>query len=293
MELRQLQYFVKAAETMNFTEAAAAVFITQSTLSQQIKQLEEELGMLLFDRIGKHVRITEAGHIFLTHARKILNDVQRSKQAISELQNATTGELNLGVSYAFTSLLLPALAPFSTKYPGIKIFITYGSPEELEKKLRLAELDMILAFHNESDDEDLEMQELFSSSVVMVVSKNNPLAQLKKISLEELARLDLILPGKGFSSRDFINDLFNRKKIVPNIKIELNDVHSLLALVENGQWATILNEKAIIGWNKVTAIPIESKEIKRQSYILWQKGVYRKRAAILFIEELMRVMESE
>lgn len=133
MELRQLQYFVKAAETMNFTEAAAAVFITQSTLSQQIKQLEEELGLLLFDRIGKHVRITEAGHIFLTHARKILNDVQRSKQAISELQNATIGELNIGVSYAFTSLLLPALAPFSTKYPGIKIFITYGSPEELEK----------------------------------------------------------------------------------------------------------------------------------------------------------------
>jgi LysR family cyn operon transcriptional activator len=72
MEIRQLQYFVKAAETMNFTEAASAVFITQSTLSQQIKQLEDELGMLLFDRIGRHVRITEAGHIFLTHARKIL-----------------------------------------------------------------------------------------------------------------------------------------------------------------------------------------------------------------------------
>jgi LysR family cyn operon transcriptional activator len=72
------------------------------------------------------------------------------------------------------------------------------TPSELEKKLRLAELDMILAFHNESDDEDLEMQELFSSSVVMVVSKNNPLAKLEKISLEELAKQDLILPGKGF-----------------------------------------------------------------------------------------------
>jgi len=98
MELRQLQYFVKAAETMNFTEAASAVFITQSTLSQQIKQLEEELGMLLFDRIGKHVRITEAGHVFLTHAQKILREVQKGKQAISELNNAATGELNIGVS---------------------------------------------------------------------------------------------------------------------------------------------------------------------------------------------------
>jgi len=293
MELRQLQYFVKAAETMNFTEAAAAVFITQSTLSQQIKQLEEELGLLLFDRVGKHVRITEAGHIFLIHARKILAAVQKGKQAIAELNNAATGELNLGVSYAFTSLLLPALAPFSTKYPGIKIFITYGNPEDLEKKLRLSELDMILAFHNESDDEDLEMQWLFSSSIVMVVDKNNPLAKLEKINLKDLAALDLVLPGKGFSSREFINELFYKNKITPNIKIELNDVHSLLSLVQSGHWATILNEKALIGWDKVVAVPIIAKGIKRQSYILWQKGVYRKKAAILFIDELMGIMGQE
>ncbi|WP_184547453.1 LysR substrate-binding domain-containing protein [Mucilaginibacter sp. FT3.2] len=293
MEIRQLQYFVKAAETMNFTEAAAAVFITQSTLSQQIKQLEDELGMLLFDRIGRHVRITEAGHIFLTHASKILNEVQKGKQAITELNNAATGELNLGVSYAFTSLLLPALAPFSTKYPGIKIIISYGSPEELEKKLRLAELDMILAFHNQSDDEDLEMQVLFSSSIVMVVAKNNPLAKLEKISLEELAQQELILPGKGFSSREFINGLFYKSKIVPNIRIELNDMHSLLSLIQDGHWATVLNEKALIGWDKVAAVPIIAKGIKRQSYILWQKGVYRKKAAILFIEQLVAVMGNE
>ncbi|GAA4310652.1 transcriptional regulator CynR [Mucilaginibacter gynuensis] len=292
MELRQLQYFVKAAETENFTEAAAAVYITQSTLSQQIKQLEEELGMLLFDRVGKHVRITEAGNTFLPHARKILNEVQKGKQAIAELNNVTAGELNLGVSYAFTSLLLPVLAPFSTKYPGIRIFITYGNPEELEKKLRLAELDMILAFHNESNDEDLEMQLLFSSRIVMVVAKTNPLAKLEKITLSELAKQQLILPGKGFSSREFVNNLFAEKKIIPNIKIELNDVHSLLSLIQDGPWATILNEKALIGWDKVAAVPIVAKGLKRQSHILWQKGVYRKKAAVLFIEELLAVMSS-
>ena len=293
MEFRQLQYFVKAAETMNFTEAAAAVFITQSTLSQQIKQLEEELGMLLFDRIGKHVRITEAGHIFLTHARKVLLDVQKGKQAITELNNAATGELNIGVSYAFTSSLFPVLAPFSTKYPDIKIFISSDNHVELEKKLRLAELDLIVAYHNESDDEDLEMQPLFSSSIVMVVAKNNPLAQLKSVNLKQLAELELILPGKGFSSRTFINELFYKNKMSPNIKIELNDVHSLLSLVQDGEWATILNEKTIVGWNRLVAIPIAGQEVKKQSYILWQKGVYRKKAAILFTEQLMKTMNNE
>jgi len=293
MEFRQLQYFVKAAETMNFTEAAAAVFITQSTLSQQIKQLEEELGMLLFDRIGKHVRITEAGHVFLTHARKILLDAQKGKQAITELNNAATGQLNIGVSYAFTSSLFPVLAPFSTKYPGIKISIISDNHVELEKKLRLAELDLIVAYHNESDDEDLEMQPLFSSSIVMVVAKNNPLAQLKSVNLKQLAELELILPGKGFSSRTFINELFYKHKMSPNIKIELNDVHTLLSLVQDGDWATILNEKTIIGWDKLVAIPIAGQEVKKQSYILWQKGVYRKKAAILFTEQLMTIMNNE
>jgi LysR family cyn operon transcriptional activator len=293
MEFRQLQYFVKAAETMNFTEAAAAVFITQSTLSQQIKQLEEELGMLLFDRIGKHVRITEAGHIFLTHARKILMDIQKGKQAITELNNAATGELNIGVSYAFTSSLFPVLAPFSTKYPGIKISIISDNHVELEKKLRLAELDLIVAYHNESDDEDLEMQPLFSSSIVMVVAKNNPLAKLKSVNLKQLAEPELILPGKGFSSRTFINELFYKHKMSPNIKIELNDVHTLLSLVQDGDWATILNEKTIIGWDRLVAIPIAGQEVKKQSYILWQKGVYRKKAAILFTEQLMKTMNNE
>ncbi|SDP85730.1 LysR family transcriptional regulator, cyn operon transcriptional activator [Mucilaginibacter sp. OK268] len=293
MEFRQLQYFVKAAETVNFTEAAAAVFITQSTLSQQIKQLEEELGMLLFDRIGKHVRITEAGHVFLTHARKILMDVQKGKQAIAELNNAATGELNIGVSYAFTSSLFPVLAPFSTKYPGIKISIISDNHVELEKRLRLAELDLIVAYHNESDDEDLEMQPLFSSSIVMVVAKNNPLAQLKSVNLKQLAELELILPGKGFSSRTFINELFYKHKMSPNIKIELNDVHTLLSLVQDGDWATILNEKTLIGWDRLVAIPIAGQEVKKQSYILWQKGVYRKKAAILFTEQLMKTMNNE
>jgi LysR family cyn operon transcriptional activator len=293
MEFRQLQYFVKAAETMNFTEAAAQVFITQSTLSQQIKQLEGELGMLLFDRIGKHVRITEAGHIFLAYARKILMEAQKSKQAIAELNNAATGVLNIGVSYAFTSMLFPVLASFSTKYPGIKIFITSDNHEELEKKLRLAELDVIVAFHNESEDEDLEMQPLFSSSIVMAVAQNNPLAQLKNVDLKQLAELELILPGKGFSSRTFINELFYKNKMTPNIKIELNDVHSLLSLVQDGQWATILNEKTLIGWDRLVAIPIAGQEVKKQSYILWQKGIYRKKAAILFSGELMNIMEKE
>ena len=190
MELRQLGYFIKAAELLHFTDAAAASFVTQSTLSQQIKQLEEELGMLLFDRIGKQVHLTEAGQVFLEHARQILLGVKKSRQAILELNNLVTGELRIGVTYAFSSMLLPALAPFSAKYPGIRIVLEYGTANELEQKLKLAELDVILAFHDQSDTEDFEMQLLFVSRIMMVVAKKHPLAGLKKISLAELGKVE-------------------------------------------------------------------------------------------------------
>jgi len=290
MEVRQIGYFIKAAEMLHFTDAAAASFVTQSTLSQQIKQLEEELGMLLFDRVGKQVRLTEAGKVFLVHARQIILDIKKSKQAVFELNNLVNGELKIGVTYAFSSLLLPALTPFSEKYPGIMIHVEYGTSGELENKLMMADLDFMVAFHEQEDTDGLEMQSLFSSRIMMVVSKKNPLAKLAKISLKELGKLELILPSNGFSSRDLLNEMFRKNNISPRIKIEMNDVHSLLSMVESGHWATIINEKAISTWDSLTAVPIAGEELYKQAFILWQKGVYRKKSATLFIEELMKIV---
>ncbi|CAL1518027.1 LysR substrate-binding domain-containing protein [Chitinophaga sp. MM2321] len=288
MELRQLTYFVKAAETAHFTESAAALYVTQSTLSQQIKQLENELGMLLFDRIGKHVRLTEAGQVFLLHARQILLDVEKGKQAMEDLQNMLTGDLRIGATYAFTSLLLPALNTFSGKYPGIRIYIEYGNTDDLERKLRSSELDFMLVFRRDGERKDLEKQELFTSKVVMAVSKKSKLAHLTKINLKSLNGMNLILATKGFSSRDFLNEVLEKHKVYPAVKIELNDVHALLSMLENGHWTTLLNERALIGWKNLVAIPIEGKELLRRAYIFWQKGTYRKKATDLFVQELLK-----
>lgn len=290
MEVRQLNYFIRAAELLHFTAAAEASFVTQSTLSQQIKQLEEELGTLLFDRIGKQVRLTEAGHIFLIHAQRIILEIKKSKQSLYELANMINGELKIGVTYSFSSLLLPALTPFSKKYPGITLHVESGTASVLEDKLRMADLDIILAFHEQTDGDGLEMQPLFSSRVMMVVSKDHPLAQLKKISFKEIAKQDLVLQSNGFSSREMLNDIFKKNHVSPIIKMEMNDVHSLLAMVETGNWVTVINEKAITQWDTLVAVPISGKELYKQASILWQQGVYRKKSAVLFMEELMKVV---
>lgn len=289
MEIRQLTYFVKAAELLHFTDAAAAVYITQSTLSQQIKLLEQELGMPLFDRLGKQVRLTEAGKTFLPHARQVLLHVEKGKQAIADLNNLITGELRIGVTYAFTSLILPVLPQFTKRFPTLKINLEYGAPEELERKLKISELDLILAFHNRNDDPELDLQPLSKSNIVLVVSKHNKLAKLKKISLKEILNLNLILPAKGFSSRNFVDELFEQHKITPSIRMELNDMHSLLSLVQHGEQVSIINEKALIGWDELVAVPIAGNRLTRQSYIIWHTGAYRNKAAVLFAEELLKI----
>lgn len=289
MELRQLSYFVKAAELLHFTEAANAVYITQSTLSQQIKLLEQELGMPLFDRIGKQVKLTGPGKLFLDHARKILMEVTRARQAMDDLSNLVSGELRIGVTYAFTSLIIPVLPAFTKRYPNLRITLEYDAPEELERKLKMSELDLALTFYNKIDESEIDRQALYKSRVVVVVSKNHALAKQKTISLPEILSLRLILPAKGFSSRDFIDELFEKNGVSPSVHIELNDMHSLLSLVQHGQQVSIINAKALIGWPELVAIPIKDNDIIRESFITWRKGAYRSKASTLFAEELIKL----
>ena len=122
MELRQLKYFKEACERQNFSEAARILHISQSTLSQQIKQLEEELDVLLFDRIGKRIVPTEAGQAFLPYAARAIYDAEDGKQIIRDLKGIETGVLHIGVTYSMSPLLIAALQLFNRAYPKIVRF---------------------------------------------------------------------------------------------------------------------------------------------------------------------------
>ena len=121
MELRQLKYFVETAQTLNFSEAARNLYVTQSTLSQQIKTLEEELGTALFQRDSHSVSLTESGASLLPLAIRTLQDAMSCKDKIRDLQNMLSGELNIGVTYTFSPILTEAIKEFIKQYPNIKL----------------------------------------------------------------------------------------------------------------------------------------------------------------------------
>ncbi|MBK0369326.1 LysR substrate-binding domain-containing protein [Flavobacterium agrisoli] len=284
MELFQLRYFVKLAEVLHFTQAAEACFVSQSGLSQQIKKLEEELGLPLFLRIGKKVQLTEAGSVFLDHARRVLDNVERGVQAVDDLNDLIGGELRIGVTYIFGLLVLPVVELFAQQYPNLKMIVEYGATEPLQNKLLQNELDMVLVISNNEMDTTMHKIPLFTSKLVMAVSKKNELAQHSSFPFKKLHKMRLILPSHGFNSREFLDDLFSKNGIQPKISIELNAIHALLQLVENSNWATIVTEKALKGWDNLQAIELTGVTTERKSYIITIENEYQKKAIGLFID---------
>lgn len=288
MELRQLNYFIKAAECLNFTEAAHKVFISQSAISQQIKLLEQELEMSLFNRIGKRIELTEAGTLFLIHARHTLKNAENAKQQIVDLQNLRTGTLYIGVTYGLTALFTETLILFSKKFPLIQIKVFFGTSEELIEKLTLGILDFILSFHGNMDCESISSIPLFESYLTLVVHESHALASRKQIELEELKDIKLVVPDAGFTSRKVLDIAFSINKLQYLYQIELNHIPTLIHLIETGQWATVLTNSTMQHIPTLMAIPINKKKLILGSAIMFLKSNYQKKAAKIFFDLLLK-----
>ncbi len=287
MELYQLEYFIKTAEVLHFTKAAELCFVTQSGLSQQIKKLEEELGLPLFKRIGKKVQLTEAGSVFLIHAKKVVENVENGKQAIEDLNEMIGGELRIGVTYIFGLLILPVVNTFAKKYQNLKIVVEYGTTEALEQKLLDNQLDVVLVISSHEIELPIQKIPLFTSHMVLAVSRTHALADLDKIAFKKIEEIPLVLPGKGSNSREFVEELFQKFNMKPKISIELHSIHALLQMVENSDWATIVAEMALKGWDQLKAIQITGVATKREAFMLTIGG-YQKKAVKLFMEEFRK-----
>jgi len=287
MELRQLKYFVRSAELQNFSQAAKDLFITQSTLSQQIKQLEDELDIRLFDRKGKRVFLTEAGQTFLPYAKQTLSDAAYGIQRLKDLQNIKTGSLKIGVTYSLSHMLTNTVTEFSRQYPDIKLEIVYRSAIHLKEMLKEKQVDFVLTYKPLAEDSQIEATTLFDSELCVVIAPHHPLASQKKISLSTLKNYPLILPSAGLTARETLNYILkmNYLQLIP--RVELNDVNTLLQFAETGYWATVLSKASIYGMETLKAIPIADQNINMHASLLLLKDSYQKYSAQAFIKLLL------
>lgn len=289
MELRQLKYFSRAYELQNFTEAARQLHISQSTLSQQIRQLEDELSVQLFDRVGKKVVPTEAGSAFYPYACRTMTDAENGRQIIRDLKGIRTGELHVGVTYSLGDLLTAALSDFTVSYPGIRVLITFGTSEELTGRLSEGSIDLALSFKPEGLHEAFDTMLLFSSELRFIVHCSHPMAGLDAVSLRKISGSPLILPARGFATRKAIEDACIANGIRLSADMEINDVQTILRLLRDGRHGTVMSQEAVRDVPELVQIPITSRErLISQAYLFWPAGTYRKKSALALVNCLIR-----
>src|SRR4051812_9394432 len=167
IKLRQLQYFLAAADTLHFSKAAEQVFVTQPTLSHQIAELETHVGTPLFDRSGKAVRLTEAGRLFALHAARALRELESGWTELRELEGLQRGELNIGTSQSFLRKLFPpVLGEFMNRYPNVRLEIQEMTATEIERRLAAGSLDLGIAFAP-SVLEDTELEPILEERLLL------------------------------------------------------------------------------------------------------------------------------
>ena len=285
MELRQLRYFAKAAETLNFSHAANNLNIAQSSLSQQIKQLEDELGTQLFIRDRHSFQLTEAGEEMLPFALRTIHAAEACADRIRDLRKMLTGTLNIGVTHSFSPILTETVISFIKMYPKIKVNIVYKQMNELMELLSNHELDFVLAFKPVQPLPNVESHILFQNTLSAIVGNNHPLASKDKVSIAELEKYDLALPSKGLQARnafDHIVSDYDKFKIC----LELNDVNTLLKLVRQTNLVTVLAEDSIYDACDVKAVPINVPDNQMSGCVHILKETYRKHS----MQEFIRIL---
>ena len=289
MELRQLKYFLRVAETLNFSAAARDLFITQSTLSQQILLLEREISQPLFVRNSREVTLTEAGQTLLPLARETLRSADNCLLRLDELKNLEGGELNIGVTFSFTSIMAETLTAFLRRYPHVKMNVSQSSMADLMERLSHHEFDFVLAFRPLIGNPRIESRPLFHNRLAAIVDERHALAAKQSVTLEELQRYDLALPRRGLQARNALDRILAGTGYHYRIKVEMNTVYLIFRLLRESNYVTVLSESTVVGERGLRAVPIE--ETGASGYdmvgcVHLLKNHYLKRSAQEFISML-------
>lgn len=274
------------AQTGSFSQAAKELFISQSTLSQQIQQLENEVGVKLLERNTRKVTLSEYGQEFLPYAKNLIYDAEACLGSIMDVRNMATGKLVIGVTYTFSSVMVDVLKEFIRDYPGIRLSIRTALMEELMDMLERNEIDLALSYDPGHKYDNIESTELFRSGICVIARDTHPLAQKVSISLEELSRLKLALPVSGMQARDKFDSVLAEKGIKMNIAVEVNDMQILQKLVRDTELVTVFSRNAIKNSVGLKALEIENIQGETVGCYHTIKGRYKSIAAREFIRRL-------
>ncbi len=279
MKLRDLQYLVAIDEERHFHRAAERCFISQPTLSGQLKKLEEELGVALVERSTRQVVMTDVGSAIAEQARKVLTEVKGIQEIAQTYHDPMAGDLHTGLIPTLAPYLLPRIMPaIQRKYPQLKLWLHEYQTDELLEKLRRAELDLLILALPVGTDEFLEI-DLFEEDFLLAVSSDEPLAQRSTIRIDELSAREMLLLEEGHCLRQQALDVCFAAGAKENSVYHASSLETLRYMVAEGMGMTFFPQLAVPAKqtkkDAVRYIPFKHPKPSRRIGMLYRKGSHR------------------
>jgi DNA-binding transcriptional LysR family regulator len=293
VELRQLQYLRHIARVSGFRRAADELDMSQATLSEQIKLLEHELGVRLFERGGRNLTLTEAGRTLLARAERVLEEIKAAHEEMQEFAHLDRGQLIVGTMTGNGPFWLPGfLAAFMRQHPHLELTLVERVSGVLLKMLDAGEVHVacILVPTDSPHDilMDIEIRQVYSRELVVVVAKHHRFANRTSITLEEVAQERLILTSPEEAPRRVVDAAFAKQGLQPQVSFEADDPMTLIGLAAEGIAIGITGDNiARRNLERVVGLPIEGVRMRYSMALAWSERGPHTRAMTTFLDFAM------
>jgi LysR family transcriptional regulator, transcription activator of glutamate synthase operon len=287
MDLRQLRYLVALAEELNFTRAAANEHIAQPALSQQIRRLEDELGLALVQRTTRHVSLTEAGQLLVVRARRVLAELEAAQAELAAIRGVDIGHVTIGAMHTMGPVDLSlALATFHERHPQVGLTVREAASEELAEMLRVDEIDLaFLSVTERVESHGLGLHQLVSEELVALLPPGHALAGRRQVRMAQLAREPFISFRAGARLRELLFAAGRDAGFEPRVALESNESQRVRRLVSRGLGVAILPRTDAVGPGAEVAVAaLVQPSLSRDITLAWREGRRLPPATTAFLE---------
>lgn len=285
MSLRQLQVFEAVARLLSYTRAAQELYLSQPTVSMQIKKLEADIGLPLTEQIGKKISLTEAGHALYQVSRDIMGTLNRFEMEIDDQKGLRTGQLRISVVTTANYFAPRLIGKFIQQYPGITVSLDVGNRAHILQRMS-QNMDDIYLVGKPPDSSELGFEPYLANPMVVIAPVNHPLVGRKQIPLVEIADQPFIIREPGSGTRIAVEQLFAQHGHPLNIRMELGSNESIKQGISGGLGLAVISQHTLTSGDltELAILDVEGFPISWQWYVGHPQGKRLSIVAKTFIE---------
>ena len=287
--LHQLKVFEAVARHNSFTRAAEELFLTQPTVSMQVKQLTKAVGMPLFDQVGKRLYLTQAGEQLLKTCREVFEHLDQFEMTVADLKGLKQGRLRIAVVTTAKYFIPRVLGPFCQRYPGIDVSLQVSNHEYLLGRLG-ENLDDLYIMSQPPETMEVTYQPVLENPLVVLAPVNHPLAQERNISVERIAAEPFIMREPGSGTRRAVQELFDKHKLLLKVQLDLGSNEAIKQEIAGGLGISVLSRHTLAlegTTGQLTILDVENFPIERYWYAVYPASKQLSIVARTFLEYLL------